>query len=151
MTEDVSLKEYLELHVKKLESDIAALREYCKLSTEDNKELTELSRKDNQELNIQHFDLNQRAINEAKNVMTLRLDGMNEWRAQSKDREERYVTKDVHALLEAKVRELELSKALLEGKADQKSVDSVRTTSLISLGIGLVGVVLALIGFFTRT
>jgi dsDNA-specific endonuclease/ATPase MutS2 len=147
--EEVSLKEYLELHVKKLEGEIGALREYCKLSTEDNKELTELSRRDNQELNNQHFKLNQTAIDEAKNVMTSKLDSMNEWRAQSKDREDRYVNKDVHALLEAKVRELELSKALLEGKADQKSVDNVKVMSLISMGIAIIGIILTIIKFVT--
>ena len=119
----ISIKEYFELYFKKVESDIKAQAE----------------------LNSQHFQLNQLAIDKASDRIDLRLEGMNEWRGQSKDREATFASKETLGLLEQRVKDLELSKALLEGKADQKSVETVKNISLVSIIIGVLGFILAVI------
>jgi hypothetical protein len=72
-----------------------------------------------------------------------RLESMNEFRAQLSRQANEFLTKEAfesrHAVVEEKLRVLEFSKALLEGKASQGSVN-------IALGFSVVGTLVAVIG-----
>jgi len=90
------------------------------------------------------------ATNLASNLMDKRLESMNEFRAQLKDQVATFVTKEqFDALLrriEQDVKELQLSKANLEGKASQSSVMIVTAISFIGIAIGIINLIITLIG-----
>jgi exonuclease VII small subunit len=78
-----------------------------------------------------------------------RLDAMNEFRATLKDQAATFITRaDLQACigsLEASVDSLKESRALLEGKASQLSVDWVRGLALVSIGLSLLGLAISLL------
>jgi hypothetical protein len=82
----------------------------------------------------------EKATSLAKENMEIRLTGMNEWRGQSKDREETFARKEQLTSLQTTVRDLELWKANLSGRASQASVFIAYGISIVSLIIGIVGI-----------
>jgi hypothetical protein len=78
----------------------------------------------------------------AYNSMEKRLEGMNEFRNQLRDQNSTFITKAEYSAhmnkLEEDIRMLRESKALLEGKASQTSVN-------IALGISIVGLILTVL------
>jgi hypothetical protein len=87
------------------------------------------------------FDGIEKAISLARENLETRLEGLNEWRQQSKDREAAYTTRSELNLVCDKIRTLELSKATLEGKASQTSVFIAYGFSIAAIIIGIVGLV----------
>jgi len=80
----------------------------------------------------------EKATSLAKENMEIRLTGMNEWRGQSKDREETFARKEQLISLQITVRDLELWKANLSGRASQTSVLVVSAISIVSLVVGII-------------
>jgi hypothetical protein len=82
--------------------------------------------------------------------MERRLDGMNEFRDTLRDQGVTYLTKSeyhmAHGAIEKDVRELRESRALLEGKASQSSVNFVTVMSVVGLIMGIIGIALRLLG-----
>jgi len=80
-------------------------------------------------------------------AMEKRLEGMNEFRDQLRDQASRFITRDEMTskfdALTKEVDELRLSKATLEGKANQSSVN-------LSLLIAVLGLILAAAGIFMK-
>ena len=78
----------------------------------------------------------------AYNSMEKRLENINEFRAQLKDQNATFITKAEYSAhmnkIEEDIRMLRESKALLEGKASQTSVN-------IALGISIVGLILTVL------
>ena len=79
-----------------------------------------------------------KATEVAKISMEKRLEGMNEFRDALKDAQTQYVTKREHDLIQADIRILRESKAVLEGKADQKSVNVAFLVSFIGLFVSAI-------------
>ena len=79
-------------------------------------------------------------------TMEKRLDGMNHLKAQLDDREKTYIPRlqyEVeHKVLSDRVDELRLSRALLEGKASQFSVNIAMFISFVSMMIGVISIIL---------
>ena len=77
--------------------------------------------------------------------MEKRLNGMNEFRDTLKDQASRFITRvELEVYMEkfnSNIKSLELSRAMLEGKADQKSVIITAAISLIGLLIGIFSLV----------
>jgi len=94
------------------------------------------------------------AVKPALTSMDKRLDGMNEFRDTLKDQAARFVTREEMNLvvdrLRADIKELQLAKALLEGKASEESVNVVAGRAQWGLVLGSIGTAIALIGFASR-
>src|SRR3990167_6884014 len=82
----------------------------------------------------------------ARQSMDDRLARMNEFRDTLKDQASRFVTRDeTYALLskiDAKIDALELSKAMLEGKASQNSVNTALMFSVIGVIVSIVSILI---------
>lgn len=95
------------------------------------------------------FKLNQTAIDKAEVLMNDRLAGMNEFREALKDQANTFITriecKNGSSRRDEDIRNLQLSKAILEGKASQVSVNVALAISLIGLLVGLFGLLLRFI------
>ena len=78
----------------------------------------------------------------SKENLEIRLAGMNEWRAQSKDREEAYATKSDVANIRDAVDRLRLSEARLAGKASQGAVTVSYVISGIGIALGIAGLLM---------
>ncbi len=78
--------------------------------------------------------------------MEKRLEGMNEFRDQLKDQASKFVTRAEIDILMSRInsdiRELLQSKANLEGKASQQSVNMALLISVISIIVGIVAIIL---------
>jgi hypothetical protein len=83
----------------------------------------------------------EKAVSVATAAMDRRLDGMNEFREQLKDQASKFLTKDVyeskHELIVQQINDLNISKAVLEGKASQKSMFITMAVSIVSLLLAL--------------
>jgi len=94
------------------------------------------------------FRLNQAAIDKNEAAINQRLVLMNEFRAQIKDQTATFVTRSEQSLHEKfmaeQLRRLELSAAVLEGKASQSAVNRALAFSVISAILGLAGLVIGL-------
>ena len=79
-----------------------------------------------------------------------RLDAMNEWRQQSKDREREFLSRAEYAAYHDRVvddvRSLRESRAEISGKASQKSVNITQGIALAALAGTLINVALRLAG-----
>lgn len=91
------------------------------------------------------------AVEKSERLLQVRLEGLNEWRAQNKDIIAKFVTQNEIDLqigrlddrmrdLDESIRALELDRAKLAGKADQKSVN-------ISYIFSAIGAIIAIISF----
>ena len=92
------------------------------------------------------FRSQEEATERARASMEKRLDGMNEFRNTLKDQGATFITKTEHAAWCDRVSKLELSKATLEGKADQKSVTNAIIIALIGLALSVVSIIINLGG-----
>jgi uncharacterized membrane protein len=111
-----------------------------------------------------YFDVRFNASEKAKELayatLEKRLEAMNEFRDTLKDQAGNFITrkevevnldlinKEVEAhvdRIDAAIKNLELSKAMLEGKASQSSMNLTMVIALSGLVIGLVGIILNII------
>jgi len=87
------------------------------------------------------------ALELAKKNMDYRLEEMNNFRKDMQRMETSFLTREAfeikHELMQKQVDELRLSRAELQGKADQKSVNWI-------LGISVIGLVISIISVITR-
>jgi len=92
----------------------------------------------------------QRATEKAHETMERRLEGMNEFRSALKDQANQFVTRQefnvTRQLLEDDVRFLRESRATLEGKASQSSLNVTLMISILGFLLGLTGLALKLFG-----
>jgi hypothetical protein len=91
--------------------------------------------------------------------MEKRFDSVNEFRGQLKDQANNLATKveveqkfvrvdDRFKLIDKTITELQLSKAILEGKASQKTVTITMIISIIGSLMGFIGIILSIIKTF---
>jgi len=117
--EDVTLLEYIDVRIRSLEDKIEALSKY----------------------NAQHFDLNEKAIRKAEEAMLIRLETMNEFRAQINQERISYATKDSVNLLwdafDSRLKKLENANAFSAGKL-----------WMVMAGFAAIPTILALIALF---
>lgn len=90
------------------------------------------------------FKATEKATKLAYALLEKRLEGMNEFRAALRDQANQFMYRNehgvVHEHLDADIRILRESKALLEGKASQESVDKLRNYATLAMIITIVGV-----------
>jgi len=83
-------------------------------------------------------------------TLDVRLEGLNEWRQQSKDREREFLPREEyrvsHDRVVEDVRSLRESRAEISGKASQKSVNITQGIALAALAGTLINVALRLAG-----
>lgn len=93
---------------------------------------------------------NQRAISKAEDSMTTRLEGMNEFREQLREQSTKFALREeVNRRFDEVVEDiknLELSKATLEGKASQVSVNLAMVFSGTGLILATVSIILRFVG-----
>ena len=86
----------------------------------------------------------------ARENLEVRLESLNEWRQQSKDRERDFLARtefDVrHEKVCEDVRSLRESRAELAGKASQKSVTLVTVLTVVGLLLSAIAIIVALLG-----
>jgi hypothetical protein len=70
---------------------------------------------------------------------------MNEFREQMKDQTSTFITKAEHSYVVRDIENLKLSRATLEGKADQKSVNTLHLIAIVSFIISALSLVVTLI------
>jgi hypothetical protein len=94
------------------------------------------------------LDSTEKATNLARENLEQRLEGLNEWRQQSKDRERDFLPRSEYHLHHDQVcqdvRELRESRAELAGKASQKSVTLTLILTATALFLSAVGIILGL-------
>jgi len=90
------------------------------------------------------FKAQEDATERARASMEKRLDGMNEFRDTLKDQGATFITKTEHSAWCDRVSKLELSKATLEGKADQKSVTTALIIALIGIALAVISIIINL-------
>jgi len=121
----VTLKELTEIRISHLEKDLGHLQD--------------------------NFNIKIAALEKATSLvaenMREKFSQQNEWRGQSKDREEKFATKsevcsDIDNINKS-ISNLEKSKAFLEGKASQAQVN-------INTGLAIVAVIVALLRLFIK-
>ena len=92
---------------------------------------------------LEKFKALEKSTESARSAMEKRLDGMNEFRETLKDQAAKFVTRsELEILLERineDVRILRESKAMIEGKASQFSLNVTMSIALCSLIISIVG------------
>ncbi len=104
MDNEISLRDYMEVRFKDLEHQLDAQSKF----------------------NEQHFALNESAIKKAEDSMTLRLEGMNEFRAKIAEERKKYVDRDN---LDVIVRERDE-----KFKGVYSRIDKLETTNAFSAG-----------------
>ena len=103
------------------------------------------------------FDENQRALEKSERDMDARLESMNEFRDTLRDQASRFVTRDEVKLclkpiedgikdLSKAIRDLEINKATLAGKASQNAVIFLGAATLIGLIISIITFIMNLGG-----
>lgn len=96
----------------------------------------------------------EKATGIAYESMEKRLAGMNEFRDTLRDQAGRFIMRSELELivdrLETDIKNLQLAKALLEGKASQESVNAVAARAQWGLMFGAIGTIIAVIGFISR-
>ncbi len=96
------------------------------------------------EFNALHFELNEKAILKAENSMTLRLEGMNDFRDQLTNEREGYATKEATELL------LQAYDSRL-GKLENASSFSAGRLWMVMAIFAAIPTVIALIAYFRST
>jgi Fe2+ transport system protein B len=93
----------------------------------------------------------EKATRLAANTLEKRLEGMNEFREQLNQQADTFMPRSEysfgHTRLEQDVRELRESKAKLEGKADQSSVNLALLLGIFGMLISILSVILSFIHF----
>ena len=123
-------------HIEKNGDDLISLREYFDLKLKAQEDKVDLI-----------IDGQKLALNLASSSMEKRLESMNEFRAQLTMQATTFLTKEAydtkHQMLQNQVDELRLSRATIEGKADQNYVNKVMLISVLGLLITFAGLGLA--------
>ena len=119
MPEDVSWKEYVD-------SKIAA-----------GDRLIEVKAEWLEKLIVSKAEAAERALELAKENLSIRLEGMNQFRAQLDKQAATFITRTEHTVVEKDIANLRESRAKLAGKADQKTVNTALILSVCSLIIGI--------------
>lgn len=96
----------------------------------------------------QYFQVQIKNIKQSVKVayasMDKRLEGMNEFRKQINDQSGKFITREAfdakHDAMEKEIKELQLSKANLEGKASQNSVNIALAVACVGILIGIVNI-----------
>jgi uncharacterized protein YhaN len=94
-----------------------------------------------------------KAMEKSEDRLDIRLESMNEWRSQMKDQTSTFITKNEVLLsigslsarieeLSKAIHELEIDRAKLEGKADQKSLMYTAIASAIGLLLSAISLIL---------
>jgi len=88
------------------------------------------------------LDALEKSICLSRDTLNARLESMNEFRESLKDQTTSFFTRKEHEFyaekIETQLRSLELSRAVLEGKASQKTMNITLILSILSLAIGIV-------------
>jgi len=91
----------------------------------------------------------EKATELARQQLEKRLEGMNEVRAQLKEQTSNFISRaeydSKHERLLTEIRDLRESRAELQGKASQKSLNLTLGVAIISLVIALIGLVVIII------
>jgi len=77
-----------------------------------------------------------------REVMEHRLLGMNEFREQLQMQAQSFITRIEYEQIREQIRSLEMSRAEITGKADQRSVQITLLISVMALVIGIIGIIL---------
>ena len=101
----------------------------------------------------EHIDVRFVAEDKAKELaahaLNLKLEHMNEFRGQLKDQCSTFITREEHEILQTRIdndiRELRESKATLEGKASQSTVNITLAVAIMGLIIAVAGLILSII------
>ena len=92
---------------------------------------------------ISILDGQKTALEIAREGLEKRLDGMNEFRATLKDQASTFLTcaefSAKHELIQKQVDDLRLKSAILDGKADQKSVNTIMVLAIITVFLTIIG------------
>jgi hypothetical protein len=85
------------------------------------------------------------ALTLAREILEKRLEGMNEFRAQLKDQNATFITREYydarHKTLQKQVDDLRISKATFDGKASQSSVNIAYFISSVSIIMGIISII----------
>lgn len=119
MADEISIRDYIDLRIKNVEDKINSLSIYL----------------------TQHFELNEKAIKKAEEDMTVRLEGMNEFRSQINSERSNYVTRE---LLEKDKETTDTRLKLLE-KANAFSAGKMW---VVMAGFAIVPTIISLIAIF---
>jgi hypothetical protein len=96
------------------------------------------------------FELNKTAIDKSEAKLDIRLEAMNEFRAQLNRQAGTFLTKDFfeakHSSLQQQIDTLRLNEATLAGKASQTSLIVVTLLSVAGLTISLISLIIKIIG-----
>jgi len=92
----------------------------------------------------------ERALILSSSALEKRLEGMNEFRTQIKDERASFLPRSEYIIQHDKladdVKDLQLSKAELAGKASQSSVNIAQVISIIAIAASFISLILRLIG-----
>ncbi len=112
---EVSLQEYIDIRIKSIERQIEDLSRFT----------------------AQHFELSERANEKAKEVMEIRLEGMNEFRSQIDKERTSYATKEMVErevrLAGARIKRLEMSNSFSSGRMWMAMAGFAIVPTIISL------------------
>jgi hypothetical protein len=103
-----------------------------------------------EKLNDAKFESVEKAVTVANTNMEHRLAGLNEWRATITDFINASITRKefegAHATVLEDIKRLDISRAMLEGKASQKSVNMAFLISAVGIILSIISIVLRLKG-----
>jgi hypothetical protein len=91
------------------------------------------------------LDALEKSICLSRDTLNARLENMNEFRESLKDQTASFFTRKEHDFyaekIESQLKSLELSRAILEGKASQKTMNVTLMLSIISIIIGVIALI----------
>ncbi len=124
----VSLRDYIDTRIKNVESQIKSLSEF----------------------NAQHFYLNEEAIKKSEQAMTVRLEGMNEFREQINKERSDYVTKEtLNVIVENRETKFGIVNKRLE-KLEITNAFSAGKMWVVMAAFAIVPTIIALISLFGK-
>ena len=86
----------------------------------------------------------------SRDMLNVRLEGLNEWRQQSKDREIQFLPRQEfeaqHAGIRTDIRDLQKSRDQLDGKASQKSVNVAMLLGGVAAAASIISIALKFVG-----
>lgn len=105
---------------------------------------------DHEHLNEVKFEAVEKAVTVANANMEHRLAGLNEWRGTITDFINASITRKefegAHSTVLEDIKRLDISRAMLEGKASQKSVNMAFLISAVGIILSIISIVLRLRG-----
>ena len=101
------------------------------------------------ELMLEKFSALKDSMELSRQSMEKRLEGMNEFREALKDQTAKFITRNEHEAMmnnyNKDIRELRESRAMLEGKANQSSLNIVLGVSLVAILISIIDLIIRFI------